>query len=401
MKAPGKQGTPWDDGPAFITQCSIGPWENYTYTFDAYPAGTHWYHSHLGIQSTKGVMGALIVHAKNDPYKDMYDEELIVTLQDMWKVPEFSMFGGSQFANYADREVERGLFNGVWGDGSDLYPYPLIKVKPNTRYRLRFISMATTVQIFNITLAGHTMTMIAYDGYDVEPLEVNAFTLLMGERADVILQTKPAAEAGNYLLQANYTFCDGPPLVTLETTLNWKIRAAGAPPNFEWPYADGDKIAIPDMGLVENCKHYAFLSYEGHDEVPRNILGTGAGYNASIPTTAPYLDLGEPSGYAMLKPYVKPSDALQVEKADFEYTMLLSYDQAKAKFYMMDGESRQPWVQPTSPLLHTKGECGADQTPLVTIPPGAKIVDVVINNLTPSGHVLHLHGTQFRVIGYR
>ncbi len=92
-------------------------------------------------------MGALIVHAKNDPYKDMYDEELIVTLQDMWKVPEFSMFGGSQFANYADREVERGLFNGVWGDGSDLYPYPLIKVKPNTRYRLRFISMATTVQV--------------------------------------------------------------------------------------------------------------------------------------------------------------------------------------------------------------------------------------------------------------
>jgi FtsP/CotA-like multicopper oxidase with cupredoxin domain len=387
-----------------VTQCAIGPWENYTYAFDAYPAGTHWYHSHNGIQSAKGIVGALIVHAKNDPYKDMYDEEQIVTIQDMRQIPEFSMFGGSQFANYVDSEIERGMWNGQWGDGSDEYPYPLVKVKPDTRYRLRFINMANVAQVFNVTITGHTMTVIAYDGYDVEPQEVNSFTLLMGERADVILHTKPASEAGNYLMEADYTLCSGDsPLDSLETSFNWKLEQFGVPPRIKWPFDDGDKIAIPDMGIVESCSHYAYISYEGHDEVPRDLTGTGGGKNAVVPPATvevPSLDMESESGYELLKPRVKPNEALSVDKADFEYTMLLSYKQETEQFWMTDRETHKPWKHADTPLLHTKGECGADETPLVTIPPGARTVDVIINNLTPSAHVLHLHGTQFRVIGW-
>src|SRR5262245_19054836 len=34
------------DGPVGVTQCPINPGQSFTYTFKAYPAGTHWYHSH-------------------------------------------------------------------------------------------------------------------------------------------------------------------------------------------------------------------------------------------------------------------------------------------------------------------------------------------------------------------
>jgi FtsP/CotA-like multicopper oxidase with cupredoxin domain len=422
MKMPGRPGTPWDDGPAMVTQCSIAPWENYTYTFDAYPAGTHWYHSHLGITSAKGVMGALIVRAKDDPHADLYDEEQIVTLQDMWQIPEFGMFGGSQFANYRDREIERGMWNGVWGDGSDEYPYPLIKVKPDTRYRLRFINMATTAQLFNISLAGHTFDLIALDGYDVEPVEINSFTLLMGERADVILTTKPPEEAGNYLMMANYSLCDADPMNTLEMTHNWKLSQD---PNWPiingepmpWPSYDGDLIAAPDMGLVDSCRHYAYISYEGHDEIPRDRpvgdpyngiqaavpAGTGGGLGAEIPTTAPYLDWLIDSSYDMVKPLVKPNEALSAEEADWEYTMLIGYQQDEngERYFMNNRETSQPWYNPKTPLLHTKGgECGAEDTPVITVPPGVRTVDLIINNLSPTAHVLHLHGTQFRIIGH-
>ena len=45
-------GTPWMDGVGQVTQCQIGPSENFTYIYTASPSGTFWYHSHSGAQRT-------------------------------------------------------------------------------------------------------------------------------------------------------------------------------------------------------------------------------------------------------------------------------------------------------------------------------------------------------------
>ena len=43
--------TPWTDGVG-VTQAGIRPGENFTYNFRAWPAGTHYWHSHMdGMQS--------------------------------------------------------------------------------------------------------------------------------------------------------------------------------------------------------------------------------------------------------------------------------------------------------------------------------------------------------------
>lgn len=39
-----------------MTQCPIIPGETFTYKFKATELGTHWYHSHSGVQRTEGII---------------------------------------------------------------------------------------------------------------------------------------------------------------------------------------------------------------------------------------------------------------------------------------------------------------------------------------------------------
>jgi FtsP/CotA-like multicopper oxidase with cupredoxin domain len=59
-----QRGTPWMDGVSQITQCAVLPGESFTYRFIAEPAGTHFWHSHHGVQRPAGIFGALVVHPK-------------------------------------------------------------------------------------------------------------------------------------------------------------------------------------------------------------------------------------------------------------------------------------------------------------------------------------------------
>lgn len=49
------------DGVPQVTQCPIPPHTTFRYTFKADSEGTHWWHSHAGIQRSDGAFGALIV----------------------------------------------------------------------------------------------------------------------------------------------------------------------------------------------------------------------------------------------------------------------------------------------------------------------------------------------------
>ena len=64
----------------------------------------------------------------------------------------------------------------------------------------------------------------------------------------------------------------------------------------------------------------------------------------------------------------------------------------------MDLEDRRhSFRMPRTPLLHTKGQCGTNGAPVIDVPENATTVEVVINNLSPTSHVVHLHGFTFKV----
>jgi FtsP/CotA-like multicopper oxidase with cupredoxin domain len=56
------------------------------------------------------------------------------------------------------------------------------------------------------------------------------------------------------------------------------------------------------------------------------------------------------------------------------------------------------WTNPLTPVLHTKGKCGAEGVPITNVPENVTTIELVINNLSPTEHVMHLHGGYFRVI---
>ena len=55
---------------------------------------------------------------------------------------------------------------------------------------------------------------------------------------------------------------------------------------------------------------------------------------------------------------------------------------------------------PSTPLLHTKGQCGTNSANVLDIPEHVETLEITIVNLSPSAHVFHLHGMYFQVINY-
>ena len=57
-------GTPYMDGVDMVGQCSTPPGFEFRYTFTATPSGTHWYHSHTGVQYGNGLRGVMVVYKR-------------------------------------------------------------------------------------------------------------------------------------------------------------------------------------------------------------------------------------------------------------------------------------------------------------------------------------------------
>jgi len=374
---------PYMDGARDVTQAPILPGQSFTYRFTAYPPGTHYYHSHMdAVQGARGIRGPLIIERSNDPVKAKfkYDEDLVVFISDEWRDPSACLkLEGAMPGNDVCADIRHGSFNGMAGDGSHAYPFPLVTVKPDTCYRMRFIMAGSNTENFQITIAGHNMTLVSVDGgYDVKPVQIKRFNIHLGERIDVIMCTDK--EPGNYLIRAQYDYACA------------LTKGHFIPPGFD---------AVP------TCDFYAYLHYEGEHTFPSGTSGTGGGKHPQL-TTGKDFDLTLPEGYHVTEPLVpEPEPA----KADVQYTINLgllgpTYEKAtdapltKGRWYMDLDEQDPPrsYEVPSTPLYHTKGKCGVKDIPVINVPETARYVEVVVQNLSPAAHVLHMHGMPFKVI---
>ena len=78
-----QRGTPWMDGVASLSHIPIVPGARFRYNFTANPAGTHWYHSHVGVQRTDGLYGAFIVREKSSRKREIEEALEVESLVDM------------------------------------------------------------------------------------------------------------------------------------------------------------------------------------------------------------------------------------------------------------------------------------------------------------------------------
>ncbi len=222
------------DGVPYLTQMPIKPHSTYLYRFAIIQHGTHWYHSHTGLQEQIGMYGSFIMNkkvpstlniAKGDAtYRKGIDDlpTLPIILSEWTDMkPEnvdrmlhnatdwFAIQKGTT-QSYAEA-IQQGYFKtkvtNEWKrmtamDVSDVYynnflingksessfvlPLGVRSFKAGDKVRLR-ISNGGASTYFWLTYAGGKITVVANDGNDVEPVEVDRLIIAVSETYDVVV----------------------------------------------------------------------------------------------------------------------------------------------------------------------------------------------------------------------
>jgi CopA family copper-resistance protein len=214
------------DGVPGISFAGIPPGETFVYRFPITQSGTYWYHSHSRFQEQVGLYGPIIIEPRGgERYRA--DREHVVLLSDWTDTnPEhiYRMLKvQSDYFNYGKRTVadffadvrKQGLSQTVadrrmWGqmrmNDTDLldvsghtYTYLMNGVTPaanwtglfrrGERVRLRIIN-GSSMSLFDVRIPGLTLTVVAADGQDVEPVTVDEFRIGAAEVYDVIVEPK-------------------------------------------------------------------------------------------------------------------------------------------------------------------------------------------------------------------
>ncbi|MDQ2706490.1 MAG: multicopper oxidase family protein [Actinomycetota bacterium] len=202
------------DGVPDVTQPAIEVGATGSYELTLPHPGTYLYHSHVGVQRDRGLVGPLIIDDPNDAAR--YDVEFIVVLDD-WidgingATPDSTladlrrtgmrmggMSGMSGMGGMHDMGGMSGSTSAVGADGGDVsYPHYLINgrvaaapetlvARPGQRARLRLINGAADTA-FRIALADHQLEVTHTDGFPIAPTVVDTVVLGSGERYDALV----------------------------------------------------------------------------------------------------------------------------------------------------------------------------------------------------------------------
>jgi FtsP/CotA-like multicopper oxidase with cupredoxin domain len=171
------------DGVPFVTQDPIKPAGHMLYEFDLPDSGTYWYHPHQSSyeQVPRGMYGAFIVEERH-PVE--VDRDVVWVLSDVKLGAD-----GQQVEDYGrilDVANSGRIGNQIMVNGRAAGVGNTFSVRSGERLRVRLIN-AASARIFGLALAGHVLTVIAFDGQAVEPHGVERVALGPGMRVDLII----------------------------------------------------------------------------------------------------------------------------------------------------------------------------------------------------------------------
>lgn len=209
-----------EDGVPMLTQMGIKPHSTYTYKFPIIQHGTHWYHSHSGLQEQIGMYGSMILKKRDDDptfRKGIDDIPAIPLILSEWtdlnpnNVHRMLHNANDWFAikKNSTQSYWEAIKEGHFGtkvtnewkrmlamDVSDIYydkflinggfEQQLSQFKAGDRVRFR-ISNGGASSYFWINYAGGKIEVIANDGNDVEPVMVDRLIIGVSETYDIVV----------------------------------------------------------------------------------------------------------------------------------------------------------------------------------------------------------------------
>ena len=229
-----------EDGVPNLTQMPIKVGTTHKYTFPIIQHGTHWYHSHTGLQEQIGMYGMFIMNKKPQDKtirKGIDDLPTIPVILSEWTdiKPEnvhrmlhnasdwFAIKKGTT-QSYAEA-IREGHFKtkitNEWKrmnamDVSDVYYDKFLingspenqignidgkKLKAGDKVRLR-IANGGASSYFWLRYAGGKIIVVASDGNDVEPVEVDRLLIAVSETYDIIVTIPAENTAYEFLATA-------------------------------------------------------------------------------------------------------------------------------------------------------------------------------------------------------
>jgi CopA family copper-resistance protein len=403
-----------EDGVPYLTQMPIKPHTTHLYKFPIIQHGTHWYHSHSGLQEQIGMYGSFIMNKKpDDPTfrKGIDDLPTVPIILSEWSdiKPEnvhrmlhnatdwFAIKKGTT-QSYAEA-IRQGYFKtkvaNEWKrmnamDVSDVYyekflingknESQLSQFKGGDKVRLR-ISNGGASTYFWLTYAGGKITVVANDGNDVEPVEVDRLIVAVSETYDIIV-TIPADKTGYELLATPE-----------DRTKSTSIYIGGGIKQLVSPmpklkYFEGMKMMngmmkmngdLDDMGMQMSLNQMD-MNVVMYPEITGEVKAKAADKMSNMKMTESDYDSNKlpdivTLNYAMLKSPTKtslPKDA-PVKELKFELT-------GNMNRYVWSLDNKV--VSETDKILIKKGEN----------------VRIVLYNGSMMRHPMHLHGHDFRVL---
>ena len=222
-----------EDGVPNLTQMPIKPHTTHKYTFPIIQHGTHWYHSHTGLQEQIGMYGSFVMNKRNE------DPTFRAGIDDLPTVPIIL----SEWTDMKPENVHRMLHNATdwfaiqkgttqsyseaikaghlntkitneWKrmnamDVSDVYynkflingknESQLSQFKAGDKVRLRIANGGASTY-FWLNYAGGKITVVASDGNDVESVEVDRLLVAVSETYDVVVTIPAEKTAFEFLV---------------------------------------------------------------------------------------------------------------------------------------------------------------------------------------------------------
>lgn len=398
-----------EDGVPYLTQMPIKPNETFTYRFPIIQSGTHWYHSHSGLQEQIGMYGSMVLLKKKDDPRfrkgidDLPEVPIILSewtdikpenVQRMLRnANDWAAIKKGTVQSYSEA-IKAGHFKTKLGnemkrmlamDVSDVYydkflingknESQLSQFKSGDKVRLR-ISNGGASSYFWLSYAGGKMTVVANDGNDVEPVEVDRLIIGVSETYDVVV-TIPNENIA-------YEFLATPEDRTKSASIylgNGKVQLTSRMPKLK--YFEGMKMmndmmnmdgSMDDMGMNMSFQKMdmntvMYPEITGNPEMKMDDKMNHSNHSMNLKQDIVTLN------YGMLKaphPTTLPKDA-PVRELRFELTGNMN-----RYVWSMDNKV----LSETDKILIKKGEN----------------VRITLYNGSMMRHPMHLHGHDFRAL---
>lgn len=212
------------DGVPGLSFAGIDPGQTFAYRFDVRQSGTYWYHSHSGFQEQTGLYGAIVIAPRRrDPIasdrdytvllSDWTDEDPMRVFDKLRAMPDYYNRNQPSLESLAREAEDKGwhaaLSERLMWEQMRMNPSDLADVSgatytyltngatpagnwtglftPGERVRLRLIN-GSAMTYFDVRIPGLKMTVVAADGQDVRPVEVEELRIAVAETYDVIVE---------------------------------------------------------------------------------------------------------------------------------------------------------------------------------------------------------------------